>query len=186
MENNSLQHYGVLGMRWGVRRYQNADGSLTSAGKRKAKQLAKEEAKETKAATKATKTAAEEQARKDKAAADEKAKKDAYEAAKKKAIDSGTAGEILKYKGELTNTELQAAVTRLNFEKRLSELKAADEKSVKTKLDQVEEVMGKVNRLNDVTKKGIDAWNTIAKINNSISDTKLVVIDGNKKKDKKD
>lgn len=27
-------HYGVLGMKWGVRRYQNKDGSLTSAGKK--------------------------------------------------------------------------------------------------------------------------------------------------------
>ena len=29
-----LKHYGVIGMRWGVRRYQNADGSLTDIGKR--------------------------------------------------------------------------------------------------------------------------------------------------------
>ncbi len=28
-----LMHHGVLGQRWGVRRYQNKDGSLTSAGK---------------------------------------------------------------------------------------------------------------------------------------------------------
>lgn len=30
---DELNHYGVLGMRWGVRRYQNIDGSLTERGK---------------------------------------------------------------------------------------------------------------------------------------------------------
>lgn len=30
---NQLQHHGVKGMKWGVRRYQNKDGTLTSAGK---------------------------------------------------------------------------------------------------------------------------------------------------------
>lgn len=28
-----LAHYGVKGMHWGIRRYQNSDGSLTAAGK---------------------------------------------------------------------------------------------------------------------------------------------------------
>ena len=30
-----LAHYGVKGMKWGVRRYQNKDGSYTNAGKRR-------------------------------------------------------------------------------------------------------------------------------------------------------
>lgn len=33
--NNQIWHWGVKGMKWGVRRYQNADGSLTDAGKRR-------------------------------------------------------------------------------------------------------------------------------------------------------
>lgn len=34
-KDDLLIHSGVKGMRWGVRRYQNYDGSLTSAGKRR-------------------------------------------------------------------------------------------------------------------------------------------------------
>lgn len=35
MEYRYLAHHGILGMKWGVRRYQNADGTLTAAGKRR-------------------------------------------------------------------------------------------------------------------------------------------------------
>ncbi len=33
MGNSILKHHGIKGMKWGVRRYQNYDGSLESAGK---------------------------------------------------------------------------------------------------------------------------------------------------------
>lgn len=32
---DELTHHGVKGQRWGVRRYQNKDGSLTPAGKKR-------------------------------------------------------------------------------------------------------------------------------------------------------
>jgi len=42
MDNNELQHWGIPGMRWGVRRYQNKDGSLTNAGRKRADKLRKQ------------------------------------------------------------------------------------------------------------------------------------------------
>lgn len=32
---NELYHHGIKGMRWGVRRFQNKDGTLTNAGKKR-------------------------------------------------------------------------------------------------------------------------------------------------------
>ena len=33
--DNHLEHHGIIGMKWGVRRYQNKDGTLTNAGKKR-------------------------------------------------------------------------------------------------------------------------------------------------------
>lgn len=35
MSYDYLEHHGILGQKWGVRRYQNQDGSLTDAGKKR-------------------------------------------------------------------------------------------------------------------------------------------------------
>ena len=36
--NNNLQHHGIKGQKWGVRRFQNKDGSFTAAGRKRQRQ----------------------------------------------------------------------------------------------------------------------------------------------------
>ena len=37
--SDELCHYGIRGMRWGIRRYQNPDGTLTEAGRKRVSKL---------------------------------------------------------------------------------------------------------------------------------------------------
>lgn len=99
MDNNELQHWGVKGMKWGIRRYQNADGSLTLAGRyhqyklNKKRKAALEKARETRAANKA--------------AAEARAKK----------IASGRMPAK-----QMTDAELEARKKRLQSEKEYNDL----------------------------------------------------------------
>ena len=42
-EKNYLAHHGIKGQKWGIRRYQNEDGTLTEEGKRRYSQMSQKE-----------------------------------------------------------------------------------------------------------------------------------------------
>lgn len=95
METYEIVHSGVKGMRWGVRRYQNKDGSLTAAG-RKRYGSSKEEAMKARAKAKA-------KAEKANAKAAKKAEKDGKKLMRKSAKD-------------MTDEELNKAINRARLE----------------------------------------------------------------------
>ena len=169
MDNNQLTHHGIKGMKWGVRRTPAQLGHKTGSSKKSKPSLSERFAAKKK--LKAKQKAAE-------AARKAKQTKEEYEAEKKKAIESGTAADVLKFKGKLTNQELNAAVNRLNMESQLSQLNS---KTVKTGLDRVENAANKLDRIRGAAEKGISAWNTFAKIYNSLNPNDLPTIDGNYK-----
>lgn len=131
--SDELTHWGIKGMRWGIRRYQNKDGSLTPAGKKK---LRAEQAKvrEQEAINKKRKSVQASfdrlEARK-KAAAEEKKALDEAERIKlgkgkksggdKKVEDSDVQPAKKSYK-DMTDAELNAAINRARMEETYRQL----------------------------------------------------------------
>lgn len=169
MDNNTLSHHGVKGMRWGVRRTPAQLGHKPSAKRKKvnvADRVKKALAKHKQSVeTKKAKQKAEEEAKEQKS--------------KEEILKRGSAAEVMSLKGKISNSELQSAVNRLNLERQLSDLSSKDSNAGKDKLS---ETMDKIDKLNQNTKKGIDAYNTVAKILNSLTNTELPSIDGTSKK----
>lgn len=171
MDNNTLSHHGVPGMKWGVRRTPAQLGHKPSSNKKRKK--APDAIERVKKALAKHKQAAE--AKKAKKQAEEEVKE---QKSREEILKRGSASEVMSLKGKISNSELQSAVNRLNLERQLSDLSGKDN----PKRDKLSETMDKVDKLNQNTKKGIDAYNTVAKILNSLTDTELPSIDGTSRK----
>ena len=158
-----LEHHGIKGQKWGVRRFQPyrqgmkvAGGKVVGAAK-KVKQRFKDigDARQKKKAAKAKAKSVK------KAQATRKANAN-FEAEKKKAIESGSIEDLAKFKGKLTNEEYNRAFLRLQNEQKVAALVAANQKTVWDKVDKGMEIVSRLSKYaNTVTnaKNSFDALN---------------------------
>ena len=102
--DGQLFHWGIKGMKWGVRRYQNADGSLTAAGRKKYAA----ESKKLKEREQVIKNRERVKARQDKLNA-KKSELDAREKALKDAKKSEKSAKIDAIKGKLSKKSVSEA-----------------------------------------------------------------------------
>lgn len=147
---DELAHYGIAGMKWGIRRYQNPDGTLTPAGRRRYGTAENLERGMTK------KQAA------------------VHDTEKQAAINSGKTSEVQKFSSELTRDEMAHALQRIRDEQTLSDLRAKDVAAGQQKVKAIIDAGGQLKTAGETVK---NLYNFAAQVNNAFNkDNKMPII----------
>lgn len=118
-----LKHYGIKGMKWGVRRFQNSDGSLTSEGRKRYNGNDLKEA----------------QKKVDKG----KAMVDGVKKTRVKAAEKQHEKKIKDDLSKMSDAELRDIVNRLNMEERYTQvMKSRGVEAGKNRVDKILEYAG--------------------------------------------
>lgn len=158
-----LCHHGILKQRWGVRRFQNPDGTLTEAGKVRYGKSSK---------------------KKDASVDYSKLNDDEIRIAKREAIGKGNIKEANKNIDYFSNEEIQDLINRFDMKRKVKNIAEKDIKTGKQKIEDLANYLGLAAK---VSENGIRFYNSFAKASNSVLGTSMPIInngDDNKKNNK--
>lgn len=173
---DELQHHGIKGQRWGIRRYQRKDGSLTPAGqKRYDKEMEKLKAEKKKLTNEARVKKKMDKLEKMKSDVDDLKKKkkngvddkpeETPEEKRARLLKSTDPKELYENKDLLTYNELNERINRIDAEARLKSKITVEQ--TKTGMDYVNDKMKKtsdtLNNATNLYRKVDDAFSTVAK-----------------------
>lgn len=165
--SNYLAHHGMLGMSWGKRNgppypLDRSGKAALRKQKRDARRLKKLQRKEMK-----QRRAEEEEAKRLDRNRDRYEKRQAQiQRDKERIMKSASANELAKYQGLWTNDELRLISERLRLERDI----ASYQREITPKLDQLDRVTKKVERVATYGERGIKAWNVFAKVANAVGE----------------
>ena len=122
MSEEELMHYGIKGQKWGRRQYQNKDGSLTEAGKKRygsKENFEKQYPEDVKRNVKNTKKAV---GAAEKAATAKQQNRERAKEEKKREIKADREKQIREEAYKMSDKELRDVVNRLNMEERYTQV----------------------------------------------------------------
>ena len=162
-----LAHHGIKNQKWGQRRFQNYDGSLTSEGR---KRYGVGDSRETKRAKKLAEKAKQTKARQTQANRQKKkadAIKEAEQKQKRMEYLRDHPSKIYKYRKELTQDDVDSIMAKVKFDQSLKDIHKAE---VQRGIKKIDDIKRNVDTINNVYTTGKNTYNNIAEINNALVD----------------